>query len=259
MSDVTFIFLLLWSLSGVFCDNESVSVMDGDSVTLSVNLTESQREEGISWKFGRTGVLIAGIMREDNNVRLFDDKPDGRFKNRLKLNNHTGSLTITNTNITHTGLYQLINTKTNIKLKSFNINVYARLPAPVISKDSSQSSSSRKNHCVLLCSVLKVKDVRDVSLSWYKGNSSLSIISVSDLNIRLSLPLEVDYQDNNTYSCVLNNTIRNQTQHLNINEVCQSCSDFCCCGFTEAVIRLVVSALVGVATIAVLVYDIRTE
>ncbi len=29
-----------------------------------------------------------------------------------------------------------------------------------------------------------------------------------------------------------------------------------CCGFTEAVIRLVISALVGVVTVAVLVYDI---
>ncbi len=31
-----------------------------------------------------------------------------------------------------------------------------------------------------------------------------------------------------------------------------------CCGFTEAVIRLVLSALVGVAAVAVLVYDIRS-
>ncbi|KAF4097290.1 hypothetical protein G5714_021298 [Onychostoma macrolepis] len=31
-----------------------------------------------------------------------------------------------------------------------------------------------------------------------------------------------------------------------------------CCGFAEAVIRLAVSALVGVATVAVLVYDIRS-
>ncbi|XP_073669577.1 uncharacterized protein [Paramisgurnus dabryanus] len=212
--------------------SESVSVMVGDSVTLSVSLTESQIKEGITWKFGPKEFRIAGVMREDNNVRLFDDKPDGRFKNRLKLNKLDGSLTITNTNITHTGLYQLINTNTNAKLKTFNITVYARLPVPVISKDSSQSSSSKKsrtNHqkdeessnCSLLCSVL---NVRDVSLSWYKGNSLLSIISVSDLNIRLSLSLEVDYQDNNTYSCVLNNTIVNQTQYLNINDVCQSCS-----------------------------------
>ncbi|XP_073721369.1 uncharacterized protein [Misgurnus anguillicaudatus] len=250
--------------NGVF-GSEFVSVMEGDAVTLSVSLTESQIKEGIAWKFGLKDVRIAGVMREDNDVRLFDDKPDGRFRDRLKLNKHSGSLTITDTSITHTGLYKIFNTKTNTKLKTFNITVYARLPVPVISKDSSQSPSSRKSRknyheyeesskCVLLCSVL---NVRDVSLSWYKGNSSLSSISVSDQS-SISLHLEVDYQDNNTYSCVLNNNIVNQTQYFNINEVCQSCSAFCCCGSTEAVIRLVASALVGVATVAVLVYDIRT-
>jgi len=32
-----------------------------------------------------------------------------------------------------------------------------------------------------------------------------------------------------------------------------------CCGPTEAVIRLVLSALVGVATVIILVYDIRSS
>jgi len=32
-----------------------------------------------------------------------------------------------------------------------------------------------------------------------------------------------------------------------------------CCGFTEAVIRLVISTVVGVATVAFLVYDIRSR
>ncbi len=32
-----------------------------------------------------------------------------------------------------------------------------------------------------------------------------------------------------------------------------------CCGVTEAVIRLALSALVGVAAVAVLVYDIRSR
>ncbi|XP_056614015.1 signaling lymphocytic activation molecule-like isoform X2 [Triplophysa dalaica] len=211
-----------WSLMAVF-GLESVSVTEGESVTLYMSITEQQRKEGISWKFGANinidKSLIAEIKSGNNEIKLHKDRPDERFNNRLKLD-QTGSLTITNTTITHSGLYQITTSKNKTLLnKTFNITVYTLLSVPVISRDSSKCSSS--SNCSVLCSVMNVSHV---SLSWYKGNRLLSSISASDLNIRLSLPLEVEYQDNNTYKCVINNPITNLTQHLHITHICQPCS-----------------------------------
>ncbi|KAL1246580.1 hypothetical protein QQF64_034543 [Cirrhinus molitorella] len=58
---------------------------------------------------------------------------------------------------------------------------------------------------------------------------------------------------------MVNTSVVNQTEDANITEVNQP-SSYCIrrCGFTEAVIRLVASVVVGVAAFAVLVYDIRS-
>uniref|UniRef100_A0A8C2C225 Ig-like domain-containing protein n=1 Tax=Cyprinus carpio TaxID=7962 RepID=A0A8C2C225_CYPCA len=209
-----FICLCSWSLTGVFGDEvKSVSVMEGDSVTLKPNDADIMGENLIMWRFGQNNSLIVKINRNDNKRQFFDE----RFRDRLKLD-QTGSLTITNTRTTDSGLYQALGTSKITPLSIFNITVYAHLPVPVISNSLSSRSTSK---CVLLCSVV---NVGHVTLSWYKGNSLLSSISESDLSISLSLPLEVEYQDNNTYSCVLNNPIINQTTHLN-TELCQPCPD----------------------------------
>ncbi|XP_050957650.1 uncharacterized protein LOC127158637, partial [Labeo rohita] len=229
-----------------------VSVTTGNSVTLNSGLTEIMDDNEILWRFGNKDNFIAEINKQAGRFAVHDDVLDGRFRDRLKLDNQTGSLTITNITTEHEGVYELRNKRTSSF--PFVLTVFARLPVPVISSNSSQCSSSSSN-CSLLCSVVNVSDV---TLSWYKGNSLLSSISVSDLSISLSLPLEIERVDD-SYSCVVAYSFTNQTTHLN-TELCHTCSDSVhCCGSTEAVIRLVLSALVGVATVILLVYDIRSR
>ncbi|XDV23763.1 hypothetical protein PO909_028189 [Leuciscus waleckii] len=196
--------------------------MEGDSVTLNTDLTEIRKDDDILWKFGAEKSLIAKMNKKKQIFSTYDDVPDGRFRDRLKLDDHSGSLTITNTRTEHAGVYQLDISGAKKSSKTFNVSVYARLPVPVISSNSSQCSSSSSSNCSLVCS--SVLNVSHVTLSWYKGISVLSSISVCDLSISLSLPLEVEYQDKNTYSCVLNNPISNQTTHLDINTLCNTCA-----------------------------------
>ncbi|XP_016115260.1 SLAM family member 9-like [Sinocyclocheilus grahami] len=207
---------------------DEISVLEGDSVTLNSGLPEIVEGDQIQWWFGHKSSLIAEINQQADDITV-----NNQF--RHKQDNQTGSLTITNTTTEDAGRYKL---QINSVSKSFSLTVNARLPVPVISRDCSSSSSSSSSSCSLVCSVVNVSHV---TLSWYKGNSLLSSISVSDLSISLSLPLEVEYQDKNSYSCVLNNPISNQTTHLDISQLCQ------------------LSALVGVATVILLVYDIRSR
>ncbi|XP_051979529.1 uncharacterized protein LOC127640876 isoform X2 [Xyrauchen texanus] len=216
-----------------------VSVMEGDSVTLHTNLTEILGNDQIVWAFSvkSSDTRVAEIYKQD--IEIYDSNKT--FGDRLQLDRQTGSLTIRNIQITNSGLYKLtVFSKRGIAYRSFSVTVYARLPIPVIIRDSSQCSSS--SECVLVCSVV---NVTHVTLSWYKGNSLLSSISVSDLNSSLSLPLEVEYQENNIYSCVVSNSFTNLTKHLNITEVCQTCPERHSLGIFVALVILIVAAAVG--------------
>ncbi|XDV23959.1 hypothetical protein PO909_028287, partial [Leuciscus waleckii] len=150
--------------------------MEGDSVTLNTDVTEIPEDDEILWKYGAENSLIAQISRAAGISSIYDDVPDGRFRDRLKLDDQTGSLTITNTTTEHTGVYQLVIRGAKLTSKTFSVSVYARLPVPIIISNSSHCSSSS---CSLVCSSV----------------------------------LNVEYQDKNTYSCVLNNPISNQTTH----------------------------------------------
>ncbi|XP_056614409.1 uncharacterized protein LOC130429712 isoform X2 [Triplophysa dalaica] len=256
--------LCLWLARGVFGvdadEVKSVSVMEGDSVTLHTDLTHIQTDIHILWTFKLNTPLAEIIKREQMNI-YFVSK-DVIFRDHLQMNNQTGSLTITNIKTEHTGLYQLQIISDKISYTSFTVIVHARLAVPVIIRNSSNCSSSSErssvSKCVLLCSVM---NVTHVSLSWYKGNSLLSSISVSDLNIRLSLPLELEYQDNNTYRCVVSNPVSNQTQHLDINELCESCSAHIQNPYLVGITVFLVMLVVATAAVSVMwfLYNRKTR
>ncbi|XP_073699704.1 CD48 antigen-like [Garra rufa] len=220
---------------------KSVSVMEGDSVTLN-NDVKVQRDDLILWLFGPEDIRLAQIYNQV--INMFNSNV--KFGYRLQMDSQTGSLTIRNIRTEHTGLYKLqIFNKIKTSYKRFNVTVYARLPVAVITRESSHCSSSERptnQNCSLLCSVLNVSHV---TLSWYKGNSLLSSISVSDLSISLSLPLEVEYQDESTYYCVINNPISNQTQNLDISQLCQPCAESfqVLAAFMSAVVLVVLANL----------------
>ncbi|XP_067254956.1 uncharacterized protein [Chanodichthys erythropterus] len=209
---------------------KAILVKEGDSVTLNSGRNELKANNRIEWRFGSYNTLIAEMNKQDDSITIYDGVLGGRFKDSLKVDKQTGSLTITNTRRKHDGEYRIRIHGAKFTSKKFRVSVYDRLPVPVISTNCSQCSSSS---CSLVCSVV---DVSHVTLSWYKGNSLLSSISASDLSISLSLPLEVEYQDKNTYSCVLNDPTSNQTQHLDINEIRQKCSGVSDDGKKESVL-----------------------
>ncbi len=109
----------------MFADTDtvkSVSVKEGDSVTLKIIVTETQTGDKIKWKFGTNRILIATIKGNTSNIF---DGPDGRFRNRLKLDHQTGSLIITDTRTTDSGLYEAEISRSSSEDKHrFNLTVY---------------------------------------------------------------------------------------------------------------------------------------
>ncbi len=108
--------------AGVFGADEdevkSVSVMEGDSVTLHTNLTQIQKINRIQWRFGDP--VIAQI--DGNDISYPSDTE--RFRDRLQLD-QTGSLTIKNMKTKHSGLYKLlIRHSAGTENMIFNVTVY---------------------------------------------------------------------------------------------------------------------------------------
>ncbi|ROL55116.1 hypothetical protein DPX16_0811 [Anabarilius grahami] len=114
---------LIEGVSGVDTDEVSVSVVEGDSVTLITGV-ETKHQDRIRWYFN--DIRIAQI-NGDQSKTCTDVQCNGdteRFRDRLKLDHQTGSLTITNTRNTDAGKYELkISSGSSESEKIFSVTI----------------------------------------------------------------------------------------------------------------------------------------
>ncbi|XP_052447187.1 uncharacterized protein LOC127988467 [Carassius gibelio] len=102
---------------------EKVSVKEGDSLTLHTDITEIQRIFFLMWMFGSQNTIIAKIDGKTQAVSLYD-VDDGRFEDRLQLDNKTGSLVISDIRTKHSGDYHLKIISNETFLKTFSVTVH---------------------------------------------------------------------------------------------------------------------------------------
>lgn len=103
---------------------DSLRFSEGENVSLDTGVSELQKDDQVLWRFGSEDTIIA--KRDGDTNRLsFIDVDDGRFRDRLAMDDQTGSLRITNTKSTDSGVYHLqISSRNNVWYKKFRVTVW---------------------------------------------------------------------------------------------------------------------------------------
>ncbi|KAL1252056.1 hypothetical protein QQF64_019852, partial [Cirrhinus molitorella] len=105
---------------------DEISVMEGDSVTLNSGRTEIMDDYDLQWTYMYENTVIAEVIKLFHSMTVYDDVLDGRFRDRLKLDNQTEFLTITNITTEHAGRYLLLmdSGEKNLSFKAVRVSVY---------------------------------------------------------------------------------------------------------------------------------------
>uniref|UniRef100_A0A671SE11 Immunoglobulin domain-containing protein n=1 Tax=Sinocyclocheilus anshuiensis TaxID=1608454 RepID=A0A671SE11_9TELE len=105
-----------------------VFVMVEDSVTLNTNVKTNQQEK-IKWFFNHTRIAQISDYLSKTCTDVQCNEGTERFRDRLKLDHQTGSLTIMNIIYTDPGLYKLqIISSNSISEKIFSVTIHGEFP-----------------------------------------------------------------------------------------------------------------------------------
>ncbi|XP_058616944.1 uncharacterized protein LOC131530600 isoform X2 [Onychostoma macrolepis] len=156
---------------------EYVSVTAGDSVTLLTGLTGKHTADEIQWRFGDENSLIAEIKGETVETH---DVPDERFRDKLKLNNTTGDLTISNSTAEYAGCYKVkIHSSEGDTSRTYSVNIRARKKSETKEKNDSRENRENESATVEM-PLLNGEDLDEVNEEDYvnvmndqEGTSSL--------------------------------------------------------------------------------------
>uniref|UniRef100_A0A673M6C0 Immunoglobulin domain-containing protein n=1 Tax=Sinocyclocheilus rhinocerous TaxID=307959 RepID=A0A673M6C0_9TELE len=180
-----------------------VSVKEGDSLTLHTDVTEIQRIFLLMWMYGSQNNIIAKIDGKTQIVSLYD-VDDGRFEDRLQLDNKTGSLIISDIRTKHSGDYHLKIISNETFLKTFSVTVHDVIFAGLENKKEGDS--------VTLHTGVTDSQKHDLILWTFGPKNPDSLIA--ELNMKVH---EITFSSDDIYRGRLH--LENQTGSLTIRDV----------------------------------------
>uniref|UniRef100_A0A9J8A4H5 Ig-like domain-containing protein n=1 Tax=Cyprinus carpio carpio TaxID=630221 RepID=A0A9J8A4H5_CYPCA len=270
---ISVLYLLANGVSGVDTDEESVSVMEGDSVTLHTGVKTNQQAY-VKWYFNDT--RIAQITGDLSFICTDVQCNEGteRFRDRLKLDHQTGSLTIMNITNTDSGDYHLRIIRRSSE-KTFNVTVYD-VPAE---RDDMKRKSVKEGESVTLDPVV-VKNPNYL-MRWYFNNICIAVVNGDQSKIYTDGQwyerLKLDHQtgsltimntritDSGDYKLQISSSRFSITRSFSVNVTDSGLSSAAVAGICAAIAAAAVGVLLLMAVFLFLLYrlvrwkDTRTQ